>query len=89
MGDIRDIGNRLIKNKLGMHIVDLGDITEESILVAYDLTPIRNCSIKLRKSIRLLSRILVVEHLTPHLWLVHLNCRAIVGTKCHCASEYL
>ena len=35
-GDIRDIGNRLIKNILGMHIVDLGDITEESILVAYD-----------------------------------------------------
>lgn len=38
-GDIRDIGNRLIKNILGMKIVDLGDINEEAILVAYRLTP--------------------------------------------------
>lgn len=33
-GDIRDIGNRLVKNILSMPIVDLGDINEEAILVA-------------------------------------------------------
>ena len=48
-GDIRDIGNRLIKNILGMHIVDLGDITEESILVAYDLTPSETAQLNLEK----------------------------------------
>ena len=48
-GDIRDIGNRLIKNILGMHIVDLGDIAEESILVAYDLTPSETAQLNLDK----------------------------------------
>ncbi|XWY20445.1 phosphoenolpyruvate-protein phosphotransferase PtsI [Bisgaard Taxon 45] len=46
-GDIRDIGNRLIKNILGMHIVDLGDINEEAILVAYDLTPSETAQLNL------------------------------------------
>ncbi|MGC6247782.1 phosphoenolpyruvate-protein phosphotransferase PtsI [Bisgaard Taxon 45] len=46
-GDIRDIGNRLIKNILGMHIVDLGDINEEVILVAYDLTPSETAQLNL------------------------------------------
>ena len=46
-GDIRDIGNRLLRNILGMHIVDLGDIQEESILVAYDLTPSETAQLNL------------------------------------------
>ena len=46
-GDIRDIGNRLIKNILGMHIVDLGEINEEAILVAYDLTPSETAQLNL------------------------------------------
>ena len=37
--DIRDIGKRLLKNILNMHIVDLSAISEESILIATDLTP--------------------------------------------------
>ena len=77
-GDIRDIGNRLIKNILGMHIVDLGDIAEESILVAYDLTPSETAQLNLEKVLGL-SLILVVEHLTPQLWLVHLNCLPLLG----------
>ena len=48
-GDIRDIGNRLIKNILGMHIVDLGEINEEAILVAYDLTPSETAQLNLDK----------------------------------------
>ncbi|MDY4281727.1 MAG: phosphoenolpyruvate-protein phosphotransferase PtsI [[Pasteurella] mairii] len=46
-GDIRDIGNRLVKNILGMPIVDLGDINEEAILVAYDLTPSETAQLNL------------------------------------------
>lgn len=46
-GDIRDIGNRLIKNILGMHIVDLSQINEEAILVAYDLTPSETAQLNL------------------------------------------
>ena len=48
-GDIRDIGNRLIKNILGMHIIDLGEINEESILVAYDLPPSETAQLNLNK----------------------------------------
>ncbi|MEH8045060.1 phosphoenolpyruvate-protein phosphotransferase PtsI [Gallibacterium anatis] len=46
-GDIRDIGNRLLKNILGMNIIDLGEISEESILVAYDLTPSETAQLNL------------------------------------------
>jgi len=48
-GDIRDIGNRLIKNILGMKVVDLGEIDEEAILVAYDLTPSETAQLNLDK----------------------------------------
>lgn len=48
-GDIRDIGNRLLRNILGMHIIDLGDIQEEVILVAYDLTPSETAQLNLDK----------------------------------------
>lgn len=48
-GDIRDIGNRLIRNILGMNIVDFGDIQEEAILVAYDLTPSETAQLNLDK----------------------------------------
>ena len=37
--DVRDIGKRLLQNILGLHIVDLSAIADESILVAKDLTP--------------------------------------------------
>lgn len=37
--DIRDVGGRLIRNILGVKDPDLGAIHEESIIIAYDLTP--------------------------------------------------
>lgn len=46
-GDIRDIGSRLIRNILGMNIIDLGNIKEEVILVAYDLTPSETAQLNL------------------------------------------
>ena len=45
--DIRDIGNRFVKNALGINIVSLSDIDEEVILVAYDLTPSETAQINL------------------------------------------
>ncbi|CAH0526631.1 phosphoenolpyruvate-protein phosphotransferase PtsI [Vibrio hippocampi] len=45
--DIRDIGTRFVKNALGINIVSLGDINEEVILVAYDLTPSETAQINL------------------------------------------
>ncbi len=45
--DIRDIGTRFVKNALGINIVSLGDIDEEVILVAYDLTPSETAQINL------------------------------------------
>ena len=79
-GDIRDIGNRLIKNILGMHIVDLGDITEESILVAYDLTPSETAQLNLEK---VLGFITDIGGRTSHTSIMarSLELPAIVGTN--------
>ncbi|WP_288062656.1 phosphoenolpyruvate-protein phosphotransferase PtsI [Rodentibacter caecimuris] len=79
-GDIRDIGNRLIKNILGMHIVDLGDINEESILVAYDLTPSETAQLNLEK---VLGFITDIGGRTSHTSIMarSLELPAIVGTN--------
>ncbi|MBF7096426.1 phosphoenolpyruvate--protein phosphotransferase [Alkalibacter mobilis] len=37
--DIKDVGGRLIRNSLGIKDQDLGAINEDSIIIAYDLTP--------------------------------------------------
>ncbi|MBD8511815.1 phosphoenolpyruvate-protein phosphotransferase PtsI [Photobacterium sp. WH77] len=46
--DIRDIGNRVVKNALGINIVNLSAINEEVILVANDLTPSETAQINLK-----------------------------------------
>ena len=79
-GDIRDIGNRLLRNILGMHIVDLGDIQEESILVAYDLTPSETAQLNLDK---VLGFITDIGGRTSHTSIMarSLEIPAIVGTN--------
>ncbi|MFZ7283619.1 phosphoenolpyruvate-protein phosphotransferase PtsI [Avibacterium avium] len=79
-GDIRDIGNRLIKNILGMHIVDLGEINEEAILVAYDLTPSETAQLNLDK---VLGFITDIGGRTSHTSIMarSLELPAIVGTN--------
>ena len=79
-GDIRDIGNRLLKNILGMHIVDLGDINEEAILVAYDLTPSETAQLNLDK---VLGFITDIGGRTSHTSIMarSLELPAIVGTN--------
>lgn len=79
-GDIRDIGNRLIKNILGMHIIDLGDINEEAILVAYDLTPSETAQLNLDK---VLGFITDIGGRTSHTSIMarSLELPAIVGTN--------
>lgn len=47
--DMRDIGKRLLRNILGMPIIDLGDIQDESILIATDLTPSETALLNLDK----------------------------------------
>ncbi|MGC7559371.1 phosphoenolpyruvate-protein phosphotransferase PtsI [Pasteurella sp. PK-2025] len=78
--DIRDIGNRLIKNILGMHIIDLGDINEEVILVAYDLTPSETAQLNLEK---VLGFITDIGGRTSHTSIMarSLELPAIVGTN--------
>ncbi|MDL4914431.1 MAG: phosphoenolpyruvate-protein phosphotransferase PtsI [Enterobacterales bacterium endosymbiont of Blomia tropicalis] len=49
--DVRDIGKRLLQNILGLHIVDLSAIQEESILVAKDLTPSETAQLNLKKAL--------------------------------------
>lgn len=79
-GDIRDIGNRLIRNILNMHIVDLGDIQEESILIAYDLTPSETAQLNLDK---VLGFITDIGGRTSHTSIMarSLELPAIVGTN--------
>lgn len=79
-GDIRDIGNRLLRNILNMHIVDLGDIQEESILIAYDLTPSETAQLNLDK---VLGFITDIGGRTSHTSIMarSLELPAIVGTN--------
>ncbi len=78
--DIRDIGNRLIKNILGMHIVDLGEINEEAILVDYDLTPSETAQLNLDK---VLGFVTDIGGRTSHTSIMarSLELPAIVGTN--------
>lgn len=47
--DVRDIGKRLLRNILGMPIIDLSAIEEQVILVAVDLTPSETAQLNLDK----------------------------------------
>lgn len=47
--DVRDIGKRLLKNILGLKIVDLSAIKEPCILVAVDLTPSETAQLNIEK----------------------------------------
>ncbi|MBK4785045.1 MAG: phosphoenolpyruvate-protein phosphotransferase PtsI [Pantoea sp. Pent] len=53
--DVRDIGKRLLQNILGLHIVDLSAIADESILVAKDLTPSETAQLNLKKVLGLIT----------------------------------
>lgn len=79
-GDIRDIGNRLLRNILGMNIVDLGDIQEEAVLVAYDLTPSETAQLNLDK---VLGFITDIGGRTSHTSIMarSLELPAVVGTN--------
>lgn len=46
--DVRDIGNRLLKNILNLNIIDLNNIKREVILIAKDLTPSETAQINLQ-----------------------------------------
>ncbi|MDH2924339.1 phosphoenolpyruvate--protein phosphotransferase [Nicoletella semolina] len=79
-GDLLDIGNRLLRNILGMNIIDLGDIQEESILIAYDLTPSETAQLNLNK---VLGFITDIGGRTSHTSIMarSLELPAIVGTN--------
>lgn len=47
--DVRDIGKRLLRNILGLAIIDLSAIQDEVILVAADLTPSETTQLNLKK----------------------------------------
>ncbi|ELX6555773.1 phosphoenolpyruvate-protein phosphotransferase PtsI [Salmonella enterica] len=47
--DVRDIGKRLLRNILGLAIIDLSAIQEEVILVAADLTPSETAQLNLQQ----------------------------------------
>ncbi|ORM63199.1 phosphoenolpyruvate--protein phosphotransferase [Pantoea rodasii] len=77
--DVRDIGKRLLQNILGLHIVDLGAIADESILVAKDLTPSETAQLNLKK---VLGFITDIGGRTSHTSIMarSLEIPAIVGT---------
>lgn len=78
--DFRDIGNRLLKNVLGIELVNLTDIADEVVLVAYDLTPSETAQINLDK---VLGFITDIGGRTSHTSIMarSLEIPAIVGTN--------
>lgn len=77
--DVRDIGKRLLKNILGLEIVDLSAIKEPCILVAVDLTPSETAQLNLDK---VLGFITDIGGRTSHTSIMarSLELPAIVGT---------
>lgn len=77
--DIRDIGNRLLRNILCMPIIDLSTINDEVILVAIDLTPSETAQLNLEK---VLGFITDIGGRTSHTSIMarSLELPAIVGT---------
>jgi len=77
--DVRDIGKRLLRNILGMPIIDLSAIQEEVILVAADLTPSETAQLNLKK---VLGFITDIGGRTSHTSIMarSLELPAIVGT---------
>lgn len=53
--DVRDIGKRLLRNILGLSIIDLSAIQDEVILVAADLTPSETAQLNLKKVLGFIS----------------------------------
>lgn len=78
--DVRDIGKRLLKNILGLNIVDLSAIRDEVILVATDLTPSETAQLNLDK---VLGFITDIGGRTSHTSIMarSLELPAIVGTS--------
>lgn len=78
--DVRDIGKRLLKNILGLNIVDLSAIQDEVILVAPDLTPSETAQLNLDK---VLGFITDIGGRTSHTSIMarSLELPAIVGTS--------
>jgi len=77
--DVRDIGKRLLRNILGLNIIDLGAIQDEVILVAKDLTPSETAQLNLKK---VLGFITDIGGRTSHTSIMarSLELPAIVGT---------
>lgn len=77
--DTADLGKRLLRNILGLAIVDLGTISEEVILVATDLTPSETAQLDLNK---VLGFVTDVGGCTSHTSIMarSLELPAIVGT---------
>ncbi|NIG62305.1 MAG: phosphoenolpyruvate-protein phosphotransferase PtsI [Serratia symbiotica] len=78
--DVRDIGKRLLRNMLGVTIVDLSTIQDEVILVATDLTPSETAQLNLKKVLGLITD---MGGCTSHTSIMarSLELPAIVGTS--------
>ncbi|WP_343192650.1 phosphoenolpyruvate-protein phosphotransferase PtsI [Buchnera aphidicola (Taiwanaphis decaspermi)] len=55
--DVRDIGKRLLKNLLGLDIINLNEIQKKVILVAKDLTPSETSEINIKKILGIITDI--------------------------------
>jgi phosphotransferase system enzyme I (PtsI) len=55
--DIRDIGTRLLKNLMGIEIINLSNLSEESILVAPDLAPSDIATMNVEKVLGIITEI--------------------------------
>ncbi|CAD83196.1 phosphoenolpyruvate-protein phosphotransferase [Candidatus Blochmanniella floridana] len=78
--DVRDIGNRLLKNILNIPIINLNDITEEVIIITVDLSPSETAQLNPKK---ILGFITDLGGKTSHTSIMarSLELPAIVGTN--------
>ncbi len=74
--DVRDIGKRLLRNILGLKIIDLSAIQDEVILVAADLTPSETAQLNLEEGAGF-------HHRRGWPYFPHLYHGAFSGTACY------
>lgn len=71
---MRDIGKRLLRNILGLAIIDLSAIQDEVILVAADLTPSETAQLNLQKVLGFITDAAAALPI-PLSWRVPWNCQ--------------
>ena len=79
--DVRDIGKRLLRNILGLKIIDLSAIQDEVILVAADLTPSETAQLNLKEADRNIAEYFMEAYSAYESFFIYHSCGTEADTR--------